>query len=91
MEMSTGQVVERMSADTLLVEDAIGEKVGKTIQLLSTCVGGFAIAFVRGWYLALVMLSSIPPVAVAFACVSIFRARLSSRMQAKYGDAAKCC
>jgi ATP-binding cassette subfamily B (MDR/TAP) protein 1 len=27
MEMSTGQVVERMSADTLLVQDAIGEKV----------------------------------------------------------------
>ena len=27
MEMSTGQVVETMSADTLLVQDAIGEKV----------------------------------------------------------------
>ena len=39
-EMSTGQVVERMSGDTFLIQDAIGEKVGKIIQLLSTFFGG---------------------------------------------------
>jgi ABC-type multidrug transport system fused ATPase/permease subunit len=27
-DMSTGQVVERMSGDTFLIQDAIGEKVG---------------------------------------------------------------
>jgi len=27
MEMSTGQVVERMAGDTFLIQDAIGEKV----------------------------------------------------------------
>uniref|UniRef100_K3XDV4 MDR-like ABC transporter n=1 Tax=Setaria italica TaxID=4555 RepID=K3XDV4_SETIT len=87
MEMTTGQVVERMAGDTFLIQDAIGEKVGKSIQLLSTFIGGFIIAFVRGWLLALVMLSSIPPVAIAFATVSKLRTRLSSRMQAKYADA----
>ncbi|KAF8730446.1 hypothetical protein HU200_017024 [Digitaria exilis] len=87
MEMSTGQVVERMSGDTFLIQDAIGEKVGKSIQLLSTFIGGFIIAFVRGWLLALVMLSSIPPIAIAGATVSRLMTRLSTRMQAKYGDA----
>ncbi|XP_066311948.1 ABC transporter B family member 3-like [Miscanthus floridulus] len=87
MEMSTGQAVERMAGDTFLIQDAIGEKVGKSIQLLSTFVGGFIIAFVRGWLLALVMLSSIPPTAIAGAIVSKVMTRLSTRMQAKYGDA----
>ncbi|XP_044977654.1 ABC transporter B family member 4-like isoform X1 [Hordeum vulgare subsp. vulgare] len=86
-EMSTGQVVERMSGDTFLIQDAIGEKVGKIIQLLSTFFGGFIVAFVRGWLLALVMLSSIPPVAVAGAIVSRMMTTLSTEMQAKYGDA----
>ncbi|KAG8051721.1 hypothetical protein GUJ93_ZPchr0001g31755 [Zizania palustris] len=48
--MSTGQVIERMSADTFLLQDAIGEKVG---------------------YLSSVKLMT----------------RLSTRMQAKYGEA----
>ncbi|PWZ34481.1 ABC transporter B family member 11 [Zea mays] len=87
MEMSTGQVVERMAGDTFLIQDAIGEKVGKSIQLLSTFIGGFIIAFVKGWLLALVMLSSIPPIAIAGAIVSRLMTRLSTRMQAKYGDA----
>uniref|UniRef100_A0ACD5ZQY6 Uncharacterized protein n=2 Tax=Avena sativa TaxID=4498 RepID=A0ACD5ZQY6_AVESA len=86
-EMSTGQVVERMCGDTFLIQDAIGEKVGKYIQLLSTFLGGFIIAFVRGWLLALVMLSIIPPVVVASVIVSRMMANLSTRMQAKYGDA----
>ncbi|CAO2170253.1 unnamed protein product [Urochloa humidicola] len=87
MEMSTGQVVERMAGDTFLIQDAIGEKVGKSIQLLSTFIGGFIIAFVRGWLLALVMLSSIPPIAIAGATISKLMTTLSTRMQAKYGDA----
>ncbi|GJM94219.1 hypothetical protein PR202_ga10847 [Eleusine coracana subsp. coracana] len=87
MELSTGQVVERMAGDTFLIQDAIGEKVGKSIQLLSTFIGGFIIAFVRGWLLALVMLSSIPPIVVAGAIVSRLMTSLSTRIQAKYGDA----
>lgn len=57
------------------------------LQLLSSFFGGFIVAFVRGWLLALVMLSCIPPIAVAGAIVSRLMTRLSTRMQAKYGDA----
>ncbi|KAJ3685940.1 hypothetical protein LUZ61_015104 [Rhynchospora tenuis] len=86
-EMTTGQVVERMSGDTLLVQDSIGEKVGKFLQLITTFFGGFIVAFVRGWLLALVMLSCIPPIVVAGALVSRMISTFSTRAQAKYGEA----
>lgn len=44
-----------MSGDTILIQDAMGEKVGKFIQLTSTFIGVFVIAYVRGWLLALVL------------------------------------
>ncbi|KAJ0081777.1 hypothetical protein Patl1_10088 [Pistacia atlantica] len=61
-ETSTGEVIGRMSGDTILIQEAMGEKVGKFIQLISTFLGGFVIAFIKGWLLALVLLSSIPAV-----------------------------
>uniref|UniRef100_M4FIC3 ABC transmembrane type-1 domain-containing protein n=1 Tax=Brassica campestris TaxID=3711 RepID=M4FIC3_BRACM len=47
VETNTGEVVGRMSGDTVLLQDA--PWVGKFIQLVSTFVGGFALAFVKGW------------------------------------------
>ncbi|KAL0457893.1 UNVERIFIED_CONTAM: ABC transporter B family member 4 [Sesamum latifolium] len=42
-----------MSGDTVLIQDAMGEKVGKFIQLVSTFLGGFVIAFIKGCFLPL--------------------------------------
>ncbi|KAJ3685942.1 hypothetical protein LUZ61_015106 [Rhynchospora tenuis] len=86
-EMTTGQVVERMSGDTLLVQEAIGEKVGKFLQLTTSFFGGFVVAFIRGWLLALVILSFIPPNVLASSVVSRVLSKLSTRTQAKYGEA----
>ncbi|OAY73622.1 ABC transporter B family member 21, partial [Ananas comosus] len=86
-EMTTGQVVERMSGDMILIQDAIGEKVGKFIQLVATFLGGFIIAFTKGWLLSLVMLSSIPPVVIAGATMSWFVLKMTSRGQATYSEA----
>ncbi|KAJ3695665.1 hypothetical protein LUZ60_001042 [Juncus effusus] len=86
-EMTTGQVVDRMSGDTILIQDAIGEKVGKFLQLTTTFFGGFIVAFVRGWLLALILLSTIPPIIMAGAMVSRISATYSTRMQATYGEA----
>ncbi|GJM89642.1 hypothetical protein PR202_ga05850 [Eleusine coracana subsp. coracana] len=86
-EMTTGQLVERMSGDTILIQDAIGEKVGKFIQLTATFVGGFVVAFSKGWLLASVMLSSIPPIVIAGATMSWIISKLSTQGQAKYNEA----
>ncbi|KAK3152890.1 hypothetical protein QOZ80_2BG0164960 [Eleusine coracana subsp. coracana] len=89
VETSTGEVIERMSSDTVLIQDAIGEKVGKFLQLASTFLGGFIIAFARGWLLSLVLLSCIPPVVMAAAAMSLVVSKLTNRSQLAYVEAGK--
>ncbi|KAE8726810.1 ABC transporter B family member 21 [Hibiscus syriacus] len=88
VETNTGEVVGRMSGDTVLIQDAMGEKVGKFIQLISTFIGGFVIAFVRGWLLALVMLSSLPPLVISGGAMAIIISKMASRGQNAYAKAA---
>lgn len=127
-ETNTGEVIGRMSGDTVLILDAMGEKVktkllkqerlffffwtfyhqsnlktslkkieiskfqsisqvGKLIQLVSTFLGGYALAFAKGWLLTLVMLTSIPLIAMAGAAMSIIFTKASSQEQAAYAKA----
>ncbi|EPS62261.1 hypothetical protein M569_12530, partial [Genlisea aurea] len=86
-ETNTGEVVGRMSGDTVLIQDAIGEKVGKFIQLVSTFLGGFIVAFVRGWLLTLIMLSVIPLLVVSGALMFWFFSKMSSLGQTAYANA----
>ncbi|GJM93463.1 hypothetical protein PR202_ga10021 [Eleusine coracana subsp. coracana] len=86
-ELTTGQAVSRMSSDTLLIRDALGEKAGKLLQLSSSFVGSFVIAFTRGWLLTLVMLTSLPLVAIAGAISAQFLTKASSKKLTSYGDA----
>ncbi|KAL0436044.1 UNVERIFIED_CONTAM: ABC transporter B family member 4 [Sesamum radiatum] len=77
-ETNTGEVIGRMSGDTVLIQDAMGEKVGKFIQLLATFVGGFVIAFIKGWLLTLVMLSSIPLLVISGGIMSHVLSKMAS-------------
>nr|BAS29581.1 B-type ABC transporter [Thalictrum minus] len=86
-ETNTGEVIGRMSGDTVLIQDAMGEKVGKFLQLFATFVGGFVIAFTKGWLLALVMLSCLPPLAISGAVMALVVSKMASRGQAAYSDA----
>ncbi|XP_024981326.1 ABC transporter B family member 21-like [Cynara cardunculus var. scolymus] len=87
-ETNTGEVVGRMSGDTVLIQDAMGEKVGKFTQLLATFVGGFVIAFIKGWLLTLVMLTSIPPLVISGGVMSVIISKMASRGQNAYAKAA---
>ncbi|KAM5561877.1 ABC transporter B family member 4 [Rosa sericea] len=88
METNTGEVVGRMSGDTVLIQDAMGEKVGKFLQLISTFIGGIVIAFIRGWLLTLVLMSTIPFLVAAGAIMSIIIVKMASRGQNAYAKAA---
>ncbi|KAL8224785.1 hypothetical protein R6Q57_017342 [Mikania cordata] len=87
-ETNTGEVVGRMSGDTVLIQDAMGEKVGKFTQLMATFVGGFVVAFAKGWLLTLVMLTSIPPLVISGSVMSVMVAKMASRGQTAYAKAA---
>ncbi|KAK7388086.1 hypothetical protein VNO78_22891 [Psophocarpus tetragonolobus] len=87
-ETRTGEVVGRMSGDTVLIQDAMGEKVGQFIQFMASFFGGFVVAFIRGWLLTVVMLSTIPPLVVCGATIGLVISKASSRGQAAYSIAA---
>ncbi|KAF4350529.1 hypothetical protein F8388_014990 [Cannabis sativa] len=82
METSAGEVIERMSGETVLIQDAMGEK------LVATFFGGFVIGFIKGWFLTLVMLSSIPALVISGAVMSITIAKVARRGQTAYSLAA---
>ncbi|PON33800.1 ABC transporter [Parasponia andersonii] len=86
-ETTTGEVIGRMSGDTIIIQEAMGEKVGKFIQLASTFIGGFVIAFVKGWLLTLVLLACIPLIATAGGAMSLLMSRMASRGQIAYAEA----
>ncbi|XP_034200752.1 ABC transporter B family member 11-like [Prunus dulcis] len=87
-EINTGEIVGRMSGDTVLIQEAMGEKVGTFIQLIATFVGGFVIAFIKGWLLTLVMLSSIPLLVLSGAFMGILISKMASSGQTAYSVAA---
>ncbi|KAG5552503.1 hypothetical protein RHGRI_010552 [Rhododendron griersonianum] len=87
-ETNTGEVVGRMSGGTVLIQDAMGEKVGKFIQLVSTFLGGFVIAFIKGWLLTLVLISCIPLLVITGGATFIFISKVASSGQNAYAKAA---
>ncbi|XP_076895976.1 ABC transporter B family member 21-like [Bidens hawaiensis] len=87
-ETNTGEVVGRMSGDTVRIQDAMGEKVGKFIQLVAAFVGGFAMALCRGWLLTLVLLTTIPPMVISGGVMSVMIAKMASCGQTSYAKAA---
>jgi ATP-binding cassette subfamily B (MDR/TAP) protein 1 len=62
-------------------------QVGKFLQLIASFIGGFVIAFLKGWLLSVVMLACIPPVVIAAAAVAKVLSTISSKGQQSYGDA----
>nr|XP_043609073.1 ABC transporter B family member 21-like [Erigeron canadensis] len=87
-EANTGEVVGRMSGDTVLIQNAMGEKVGKFIQLVSLFVGGFMVAFIKGWLLTLVLLTSLPLLVISSGVMSGTISKMAARSQNAYAEAA---
>lgn len=80
-EISMGQVIGMMSGDAITIQDVLCEKIGKSIQFFSTFLGGFSFAFVRGWLLALVLVSMIPSLLLVGGIMAIIVARTSTHAQ----------
>ncbi|XP_071927733.1 ABC transporter B family member 11-like isoform X3 [Coffea arabica] len=87
-ETNTGEIIERISVDTITIQDAISEKVGRFIQLSASILGAFVIAFIKGWLLSLVLSSSIPLLVLTASTMTMILAKRASRGQAAYSVAA---
>jgi ABC-type multidrug transport system fused ATPase/permease subunit len=78
---------ERVSNDTLLIQDGISEKAGLVIQFLVTFLAGFVIAFVKCWQLALVLTATLPLIAISGMLMTKAVAKVSEQGQTGYAIA----
>ncbi|XP_031492300.1 ABC transporter B family member 19 [Nymphaea colorata] len=83
----TGDIVFTVSTDTLLVQDAISEKVGNFIHYLSTFLAGLVVGFVSAWRLALLSVAVIPGIAFAGGLYAYTLTGLTSKSQESYATA----
>ena len=82
-----GALLAALSSDADAVQTALSDKLGNAIHHGATFVAGMAVAFARGWSMALMMLATLPLVAAAGGAVSATLARLSSQSDAAYARA----
>lgn len=83
----TGDIVFTVSTDTLLVQDAISEKVGNFIHYLSTFLAGLVVGFVAAWRLALLSIAIIPGIAFAGGLYAYTLTGLTSKSRESYANA----
>ncbi|CAA3013834.1 ABC transporter B family member 19 [Olea europaea subsp. europaea] len=86
-EARTGDIVFSVSTDTLLVQDAISEKVGNFIHYLSTFLAGLVVGFVSAWKLALLSVAVIPGIAFAGGLYAYTLTGLTSKSRESYANA----
>ncbi|XP_050381608.1 ABC transporter B family member 1 [Argentina anserina] len=80
-EVRTSDVVSAINSDTVIVQDAISEKLGNLIHYMATFVSGFVVGFTAVWQLALVTLAVVPLIAVIGAIHMSTLAKLSGKSQ----------
>lgn len=56
---------------------------------MSTFIGGFVVAFIKEWQLTLVLLATIPAIAISFFCAALVLSKMSGSGQAAYANAGK--
>ncbi|XP_016973684.1 ATP-dependent translocase ABCB1 [Drosophila rhopaloa] len=84
----SGEVASRMNEDLSKMEDGLAEKVVMFIHYLISFVGSLVLAFVKGWELSLVCLTSLPLTFIAMGLVAVATSRLAKKEVTMYAGAA---
>lgn len=74
-DVGAGEVATRIQSDCLLVQTAIGEKIGISIQYLSSFVTGFVVAYARNARLAGILTTILPLILLAGTFVGTFETK----------------
>ncbi|CAM6016899.1 unnamed protein product [Sphagnum balticum] len=86
-DCTTGEIVSRISSDTLLVQDAISEKAGNYLHYMARFFAGFAVGFSSVWQLTLVTLAVVPLIALAGGAYAVVMIGITSKSQKAYSNA----
>ncbi|KAL2629414.1 hypothetical protein R1flu_014100 [Riccia fluitans] len=86
---TTSAIVNRISTDTILVQDAISEKAGNYIHFMAKFIAGFVVAFCSVWQLSLTTLAVVPAIVIAGAAYAITMNGHETKSLAAYEEAGK--
>jgi len=86
-QVGAGALTQRISSDTVIIEEAIGSKFGDMLRFVSTFFSGFIMGFVNGWKMTLVLIAVTPLLAIAGAFLMWVMSSLSKKGQDAYADA----
>ncbi|CAM6102631.1 unnamed protein product [Calypogeia fissa] len=84
---NTGEFINSIASDPLMVQDAIGEKVGNMQHYMATCVAGFAVGFSNQWRIALVTIGAMPCIALAGGFYAWSLGNATSKAESIYAEA----
>ncbi|KAH7427129.1 hypothetical protein KP509_10G031400 [Ceratopteris richardii] len=87
VDSSTGEIVNSISSDTALVQDAISEKMGHYLHYMARFIAGFAVGFSSVWQLTLVTLAVVPLMAAAGGTYAVIMIGLTGKSQKAYAKA----
>ncbi|KAL2628544.1 hypothetical protein R1flu_013230 [Riccia fluitans] len=88
-EFSAGESMSKISGDVLLIQDALGDKVGNVIESFAKFVGGWTFGFLKSWRLAVVTVSVLPLVVIVGGMIALGLKRAASKAQYAYSEAGK--
>ncbi|KAJ7294392.1 hypothetical protein O6H91_Y260100 [Diphasiastrum complanatum] len=86
-DAQTGDIIQKLSSDTLLFQDAIGEKMGNFIHYMSMFSVGFILSFTTVWQLAAVMIPIAPIIALGGVLFVHGMSRSTSKSREAYSKA----
>ncbi|XP_048612890.1 ABC transporter B family member 14-like [Brassica napus] len=88
-EARDSNFIFHISSDTILVQDAIGDKTGHVLRYLCQFIAGFVIGFLSVWQLTLLTLAVVPLIAIAGGGYALIMSTISKKSEAAYADAGK--
>ncbi|GLJ54148.1 hypothetical protein SUGI_1160070 [Cryptomeria japonica] len=83
-DSDNAQIVTSVATDPLLVQEAIGEKVGVFLHMMGTFAGGIVIAMVTCWQIGLLILGSVPLMLITGLTYGYFYKRLAIKNMSLY-------
>lgn len=88
-KISTGEIINSISTDIVVVQDAISDKIGHYLHYMARFLAGFAVGFSSVWQLTLLTVAVVPLMAIAGGAYAAAMTGLSKKSQLAYVEAGK--
>jgi len=77
----TGELTNRLSADTTVMQNAVTVNISMGLRYIAQSIGSLFLLFVISWQLTLVMLATVPLVVIGAVCYGLALRNLSKKTQ----------